>query len=175
MLLQPLKIIALCVFCAVAYGIVHDQITIRICPEYFTIGHFPIFLADNLTLLALVWGVVATWWVGAVLGIMLAIAARVGSRPKLNASQLIRPLAVLMSFAAIFAATAGVVGNMLARNGTVWLVPRLANIVPVPAHVGFLTDLWIHNASYFAGFAGGIYLTIRTWRTRERLSRSQVN
>ncbi len=28
---------------AIAYGIAHDQITVRICLEYFTIGHSKVF------------------------------------------------------------------------------------------------------------------------------------
>lgn len=167
-MLQTLKIIALCVLCAVAYGIMHDQITIRICPEYFTIGHPPIFPANNLTLLAIVWGVVATWWVGAGLGIVLAVACRVGRRPKAVASQLIRPLATLILVSGIFAAAAGVVGHVLARNGGVRLVPRLAQQIPQDAHVGFLTDLWIHNASYFAGLVGGLMIASRIWKLRGR-------
>jgi len=74
--MQALAIIAMCVAMAVAYGIVHDQITVRICLEYFTVGHPPVFPTSDPTLLALGWGVIATWWVGLLLGILLACAAR---------------------------------------------------------------------------------------------------
>ena len=37
------KITFICVMAAVVYGIVHDQFTPRICLEYFTIFHPPIF------------------------------------------------------------------------------------------------------------------------------------
>ncbi len=30
-------IVLMCTLGAIAYGIVHDQVTIRICPEYFTV------------------------------------------------------------------------------------------------------------------------------------------
>ena len=36
-------IVLLCVASAAVYGIVHDQVTARICVEYFTIGHAPVF------------------------------------------------------------------------------------------------------------------------------------
>jgi hypothetical protein len=40
---QAIAIILLSIASAVGYGIVHDQITARICIEYFTIGH-PTFI-----------------------------------------------------------------------------------------------------------------------------------
>lgn len=56
--------VALSVLAAVVYGILHDQITARICVEYFTIGHARLIDSDSPTVLGLFWGVVATWWVG---------------------------------------------------------------------------------------------------------------
>ncbi|MGB7665981.1 MAG: hypothetical protein WBL66_01850, partial [Candidatus Acidiferrales bacterium] len=50
---ESLKIIALAVAAAIAYGIVHDQVTIRVCPEYFTVAHPHIFRTGSLTLIAL--------------------------------------------------------------------------------------------------------------------------
>ena len=37
-----LKIIAVFTLAAVAFGLVHDQITARVCMEYFTIAHVTI-------------------------------------------------------------------------------------------------------------------------------------
>ena len=80
--MQFIAIVALCVLAAVTYGVIHDQVTARVCVEYFTIGHPPIFGTDDPTLLGIGWGVLATWWVGVILGIPLAAAARLGNRPK---------------------------------------------------------------------------------------------
>ncbi|MFI5379272.1 MAG: hypothetical protein ACHRHE_08245 [Tepidisphaerales bacterium] len=44
--MKVLATILLCILAAVCYGIVHDQVTARICVEYFTIGHPPVFLTD---------------------------------------------------------------------------------------------------------------------------------
>ena len=59
---QVTAIILRSVLAAAGYGIIHDQITARICLEYFTIGHTPVFATTSPTLLALGWGVIATWW-----------------------------------------------------------------------------------------------------------------
>ncbi len=46
------KIIGLCILAAIGYGIVHDQVTARICVEYFTVFHAPILgVRSRLSLL----------------------------------------------------------------------------------------------------------------------------
>jgi hypothetical protein len=49
--MQTLAILVLCIISAVVYGILHDQVTARICVEYFTIGHPPVFGTESPTLL----------------------------------------------------------------------------------------------------------------------------
>jgi hypothetical protein len=166
--MQSLAIIVVSVFTAVTYGVIHDQITARVCVEYFTIGHPPLFTFEthDPTLLAFGWGVVATWWVGLLLGIPLAIAARVGKREPISVRQLYRPLVILMAAAAGSALLCGVLGHQLARRDIVVLLEPLASRVPMGKHDVFLADLWAHSASYGIGFLGGIIMIVRTWRAR---------
>src|SRR5687767_13481166 len=107
--MQFLAIVLLCVLFAVGYGILHDQVTARVCVEYFTIYHPPAFDTENPTLLGLGWGIIATWWVGAIMGVPLGLAARVGSRNQRSALSLVRPLALLMGTAGACALVAGIV------------------------------------------------------------------
>src|SRR5690349_12479623 len=145
--MQPLGIIFLCVLAAVIYGIIHDQITARICVEYFTIGHPPVFATGSATLLGLGWGLIATWWVGLLLGIPLAIAARVGPRRKRTAASLVKPILVLLLIMGCCALVAGMAGFVLARHGAVVLFEPLASRVPPERHLYFIVDLWAHSAS----------------------------
>jgi hypothetical protein len=167
--MASLGIIALCIVAAIAYGIVHDQITARVCVEYFTIGHPPVFGTDDPTLLGLGWGVIATWWVGVILGIGLAIAARAGSRPKRSVASLVRPVLMLMTVMASFALAAGFAGWLLAVNSLISLVPWLADRVPPDRHARFIADGGAHDASYLVGFVGGIVVMVRVWRSRRSL------
>jgi hypothetical protein len=73
-----------------------NQITVRICIEYFSVFHPTILALKSPTLLALQWGILATWWVGAFLGVSLAIAAREGSRIPLRTPDLLRPIGILL-------------------------------------------------------------------------------
>jgi hypothetical protein len=167
-----LRIVFLSILAAVLYGIVHDQITVRICVEYFTIGHPPVFRTDDQTTLAFGWGVIATWWAGALIAIVLAIAARAGSRPKLPARAFVRPVGALLLGMALVATIAGWTGGLLAQRGAVFLVGELADRIPKPRHGPFLVCLWSHVASYGAGFLGGLVLAVLVRRRRVRLAAS---
>ncbi len=166
--MQPVAIVVLCIACAVAYGILHDQFTARVCVEYFTIGHPPVFTTESQTLLAVGWGVIATWWVGLWLGISLAFAARAGGRPKRGVRSLVRPVLVLLAVMGSCAFLAGLVGFMLGDRDAVHLLEPLASRVPADRHARFLADLWAHSASYLVGFLGGIVVIARAWRSRTR-------
>src|SRR6185312_3701484 len=137
-----------------------------VCVEYFTIGHPPIFATADPTLLGLGWGIIATWWVGLILGLGLAIAARGGSRPPRSVTSLIGPVAELLAITAIAALAMGILGYALAQLGLIELVNPLASDVPQRKHAAFLADLWAHSASYFVGGVGGIVVMIRVWRSR---------
>jgi hypothetical protein len=161
---EAARIVAVSVFAAILYGVVHDQITVRVCLEYFTIGHPPVFPTQDPTLLALGWGVIATWWVGLPLGILLAVVSRQGSQIKLVVSQLIRPLFVLLACMGIAAMIAGTLGAYFARNGGASVNEFI--LIPEQARVGFIAALWSHTASYASGIIGGLALVV--WAARQR-------
>jgi hypothetical protein len=160
------KIVLLCMGAAMLYGIAHDLITAHVCVEYFTIGHPRIFATESPSLLALGWGVAATWWVGALLGLALAIAATRGPRSVRSAGSLVTPIATLLAGIGVVALIAGVAGYGLARVGAVILVEPLASKVPPDRHVAFLAVLWAHTASYGVAFVGGAVLVRRVWQSR---------
>jgi hypothetical protein len=164
--MQFLKIFALCIVAAVIYGIIHDQFTARICVEYFSVFHPPVFGTQSPTLLGLGWGIIATWWVGAFLGILLAVSARAGVRKKVDAGELVYPILKLLFTMAVSAAVAGLIGFILAQRGTIAPPDWVASILPPDRHARFMADWWAHNTSYLAGFLGGIVLCILTIRKR---------
>lgn len=164
--MKSIGIVLTCIFAAICYGIVHDQITARVCVEYFTIGHEPVFDTDDPTLLGIGWGIIATWWVGFLLGVPLAIVAQAGSQPARTLKSLIRPILTLMAIMACSALAAGITGWILASRGDIDLAGPLAEAVPADRHIPFLADLWAHNASYLVGFVGGIVVIVNVWRSR---------
>ena len=168
--LQILIITLGSVVAAILYGVIHDQITARICVEYFTLGHPRLIDSDSPTSLGLFWGIIATWWVGLPLGLGLSVAARAGCRPKLTARQLVRPVMRLLVAMYAVATVAGLIGFATARGGHFVLLEPLASRVPADRHVAFLTDAWAHSGSYMAGIVGGVVLWVATWRRRAALT-----
>jgi hypothetical protein len=174
--MEALKIAAICVIAAVLYGIVHDQFTARICIEYFTIFHPPIFHTQSPTLLGIGWGILATWWVGVFFAVPLTLAARAGSSPALRASELLPSVISLLAIMGVSAVLFGTIGYTLARNGvlaTDWLT-----FTASPAlRYRFMADWWAHTASYGTAFVGGVVLCVITYRRRlrQKAMASRVN
>ena len=156
--MESLKIILLCIVAAIVYGILHDQVTARVCVEYFTIGHPPIFHTDDPNLLAFGWGVIATWWMGLILSIPAVLAARLGSWPRFDATDLLRPIGCLLIVMACSSLLAGIAGYFTAKAGVIRLDGFLASRVPAAKHVAFLADGAAHLAAYGVGFFGGLVL-----------------
>ncbi|MFT4252754.1 MAG: hypothetical protein QM608_09735 [Caulobacter sp.] len=162
---ESLKIVAFSVGAAIAYGLIHDQITAHICVEYFSIAHPPIFPTSSPFLLALGWGVIATWWTGLLLGLGLAVAARIGPGPRLGLAQVKKPIAWLMAVAAICAAVSGVLGAAYAANAPDMLLADWNTVIPEEKLIAFFAVGWAHAASYAAGTLGGAFLMLwAIWR-----------
>lgn len=84
----PIQTVALGVLTAVSYGIINDQIACRQCIHYFTVGHTPVhkrlLKTNNPTLNGIVWGIHATWELGLLGGVAMAIATRATKLVALN-------------------------------------------------------------------------------------------
>ncbi|MGO8748707.1 MAG: hypothetical protein ACLQNE_22280 [Thermoguttaceae bacterium] len=168
--MESIKIVLLCIVSAMLYGILHDQVTTRVCVEYFTIEHPPIFRTDEPTILALGWGVLATWWVGGLLSLLVVPMCRLGTWPKWEAAHLLRPIGVLLVVMACASLLAGIAGYFAAKAGVVRLFGPLADRVPATRHTLFLADLWAHLAAYGVGFVGGIAVCAWVLSRRRRLA-----
>ncbi len=173
-------IVLLCVGAAVLYGVCHDQVTARVCIEYFSVYHSTDVLPPSMdprspTQQGFFWGVFATWWMGLFIGVPLSIIARVGTAKPLAARDLLRPVGVLMATMATFALVAGLLGYFLSPDGsaTVHSFPSIAREIPPFRLRGFMADYFAHNASYLVGAAGGFVLIIHTAFVRWRKPRQK--
>ncbi|MCK5841603.1 MAG: hypothetical protein KAH31_05525 [Candidatus Sabulitectum sp.] len=165
---QTAKIILLCMTAAIFYGIVHNQVTVRISLEYFTIGHRALISSTSPTLMGIAWGVHPNWWVGMSMGIILAAAARLGKWPKRDVRSLIKPLLILFLISGMASATAGILGYRLANSGTLGLYGPLASSVPASGHAAYISALWMHTASYTVGTMGALILSLLVFTGRIR-------
>jgi hypothetical protein len=153
---EYLKIVLFCLAAAVGYGIVHDQVTAHLCVEYFTIAHPPLIASDSPFLLAIAWGIVATWWVGLPLGVLLACAARIGTRHRLSLRDVRPAIVALLAFMAVTALVAGTLGGVLTAFGAM-RPPRIwMELIPPQKWTAFMAAGWAHLASYASGTVGGL-------------------
>ena len=160
------RIVSLCLAAAVIYGVVHDQITARLCIEYFTVAHPPLFSATSATVVALCWGVAATAGIGAVFGVVLALVCQAGDAPPLAASLLVGRIARLVAGMAVSAIVAGVSGYVLALHGVVSMPSSFSELIPAVRHNRFIAVWFAHAGSYIAGLYGGSTLVFGIWRER---------
>lgn len=156
-----------------AYGILHDQITYRIGPEYFT--KFKIIQFYYLDPRApMEWtvtkiGFLATWWVGLFAGWFMG-RVTIPHEPLGKAARRSMLGALLMlAMSALFAASAFLISPKSLED------QRLQNWGPMLADydiadvLGFMRAGYIHNASYLGGLTG--LVTVLVWL---RLSRPSV-
>lgn len=152
-----LGVVGLSILGAVLYGIVHDMATAHIAVEYFTKWHPKVVDSESPIVLALVWGFIATWWMGLIFGLALAGCATYGSQPLLPLQRIWR--AIVIGLAAVL---------FLA-----FLVMACAFVVVQTLHVDsvgnppeLLAVAAAHQASYICSAGLGIILCIWVVRTR---------
>jgi len=162
---EVVKIVLFSTGAAIVYGLIHDQVTAHLCVEYFSVAHPPVFATTSPFLLALGWGIIATWWVGLPLGLGLAAAARIGPVPRLGLAELRSPVVGLMIASAIAAIISGGIGAFLVASGRAPVPGGWGAIIPPDKQVAFSADAWAHLASYGVGIVGGLFVIGHTiWR-----------
>jgi hypothetical protein len=170
--MQFVKIWCATILFAVGYGIAHDEVTARVSIEYFTVGHPPLVETNSATLVAVAWGVVATWWVGALGGFLLAAAARIGPAPRIGMRELLVPGGVLLGAMAFLSLLAGLTGYVFARLDLVAIDSYFARNVPASSHDRFVADSWAHLSAYISGAIGCLVLCL--WVIVKRVAHSRA-
>jgi hypothetical protein len=153
---------------AMAYGIIHDQITAHLCVEYFTVAHPPLFHTQSPTVLAFCWGVLATVGIGAVLGVILAEVSQSEGLPSYPILRLCRLILILLGTMALAAFLAGVLGFELSRYSLLSLPSAFSQFISPSRRDRFMAVWFAHGASYLTGLTGGTFLTLHIWNQRGR-------
>lgn len=103
-----------CTWVACLLGIALDLVTANVAVEYFTVHHPKVVDSNSPFVMALVWGVGAAWWFGAIAGVILAV---VNSRresplsPPILRAFMMRAAGILwLTMMAILASVYGLIG-----------------------------------------------------------------
>lgn len=163
------KIVGLAIAASVGYGLIHDQITVRLSPAYFTEWqvHADFFQHPNLTVVALFWGVVATWWVGLILGILLSCASVLGKGSHWIWRDLVRPLLFVMGVTGALAA----LGYVISRAAGFQVSPNTVGFwIEDPEEYARFSSVWVaHTLSYLGAGIGGFGLCVHILRKRRHV------
>ncbi len=164
--MEAAKIVLLSIVAATVYGIVHCLTSAHVCVEYFTVLPRNPYATSSPLALGVIWGIVGFWWIGLLLGLLLAIASRCGRRPPRTAWSLIQPLAKHFILTGIFAVLSGIVGYVYGFVGFVRLLPHLVNQLEFGRHADLIACLWSHRVAYLFQFVGATVLMFVIWRSR---------
>jgi len=158
------------------YGVVHDQITYSISPEYFTrLKFFQFHYADfglpPRYFVAEI-GFLATWWVGFIAGWFLARVAVPGAAPTIARSRCCRGFAVILACALAASLVGFGLGVLRGPNADLSGWQEFASrrgIVDLPS---FVRVAYIHNASYLGGLIGLVVALVDLHRGKKQVDKA---
>jgi hypothetical protein len=142
------------------YGIIHDQITYSLCPEYYTKYKFPMFglrystYSSERNGAALV-GFASTWWMGFVIALLVLPLCLRFKDLKLMVKHIITSMLLILGFAFIIGWFGYFVGRFFPEGNSI--VPP----VDVSSRLNFIAVAQMHNFSYAGAIAGSVVAIIR--------------
>ena len=151
----------------VGYAMLQDQVSARLCPEYFTVFHNPLPGLTNPTLVGIVWGFVGSCWGGAIMGYAVGLAGTLGPRQSLTVRQLVIPMLLLTGAIAVVTVITGLTAYRHAVMFDIRLDPVIDPDVPFQRHHELFTVACYHLAAYVTAVVGTVILCIAVARCRK--------
>jgi hypothetical protein len=136
------------------YGVLHDQITYSISPEYFTkfkydqFGFEPSWFGGHRQTVAVI-GFLATWWIGVFIGIVIAIGTLFNSSPVLMFRTAIKSITIVMVTTVLTGVVGALYGAISNHDTLQWYFPD-----DLTDKYHFIIVGWIHNFGYLGGLCG---------------------
>ncbi len=146
------------------FGIVHDQISYTVSPEYFTLFKFPQFGIPEDTsprLGAVFVGFLASWWMGIPIGFVLATAGLFAPTPRLMLRRTLTAYPLVALITICVGLLGLLVGVLTLRDAASvqrldWYLPENLKNVQAFGWAGYM-----HNATYLGGAVGLLIALIR--------------
>lgn len=159
--------IFIAILVAGVYGILHDQITYTISPEYFTkfkyiqFGFEPELFGGHRQTVAVI-GFLATWWMGLFISIPLGLSSLIFSTHKIMMKILWKAIILVLLTTAIAGIAGFLYGKLyLAEKAVSWLLPEKLSDSNAFIIVGSM-----HNFSYAGGVIALISSLVYIFKTK---------
>jgi hypothetical protein len=143
-------------------GIALDMVTAHLAVEYFTVHHPTIVQTERPWLLALVWGVAASWWFGAIAGTILGLVNHWRREP-LPARMILRWGAV--ACLALWCLMIAIVLGVLGLSST---IPDDLRRPTFESDRRLMAVALTHQYEYVLGLFALLILAVRIWRAPSR-------
>jgi hypothetical protein len=175
----PIVWINLAMAAAVLYGILNDQVTVTLAPEYFSLFKRRQFaplleglgwMDGPLRLQAVAIGAAATWWFGLLLGMVVSLVGTVGLRRRLTTPGFLHAVGQVLLIAAGTSVLFGVIAYLalpaLGERGAEERLIYESFFGAIRNWRGFFAVGWWHNGAYLGGLVGTIVACarVRRWR-----------
>lgn len=140
---------------AIVYGILHDQITYSISPEYYTklkydqFGLKPEWFGGNRPTVAVI-GFYATWWTGLYIGSGLGITALIHNSTNQMSASIKRSILLVFIITVITGIAGYLYGKLyFSKTDVRWEFPET-----LVDKGDYITVATVHNFSYLGGLLG---------------------
>ena len=152
-----------------AFGMTMDQLSARLCPEYFTVLHPPIPNLTYPTLLGIAWGYLGSWWGGALMGYVMGIVATIGTRhPPLSLRQLAVPMVSVVALTAVGTLITGIAVWRHTEMLEVRFADWLDRAVPRERQRNAFIVANYHFAAYATAIVSSIVMSVRVGMQRSK-------
>ncbi len=148
------------------FGALRDGLLRLYAPEYFSMAMGqPAAIESILLAGAVTWGTF-----GAILGLGLACAARLGNRPKRGVRDLQKPVLFLLALIAGFSLIAGIFGYIATGFGLRVLPPEVFDRFPPQTWPGLQFCWFTQIMGNYVGFVAGGMQIAWVWVSRKRFT-----
>lgn len=173
-----LLLVLIAVLLAGAYGVIHNQISYSVSPEYFTKFKFRQFGFVDLPLpdrtKASLVGILASWWMGIPIGLLAGASGFIYSEPRVMFRQTLKAFSVLIVFVLLIGVFGLLYGFMRTKQMNLadyqhWFIPD--DIVNLRR---FVCAGYMHNSSYLGGLLGIGAAWVYQLRCKRRLRSDMI-
>jgi hypothetical protein len=159
-----LKIVLGSTVLACVLGISLDLVTANVAVEYFSVHHPKILPTENPWALALIWGVAASWWFGAIAGLIVASINHRRQQP-------LEPIRILkwttIACVTLWVIMIVILLTVMAISSTIPIEKRRATF---ESDRRLVAVAMAHQFEYILGAVAMLVIAVMTWRSKPQLS-----
>ena len=150
-------------------GICLDLVTANVAVEYFSVHHPRVLPTDNSWALALFWGVAASWWFGAIAGVIVATVNHRRQQP-LAPARILRWVAI--ACVVLWTIMIAILLIVMAISSTIPVEQRPETF---ESDRRLIAVAMAHQYEYVLGAVTMLIIAIMTWKSKPQLDSTKID